>query len=592
VAGCAASTRARPRTGALPVDMDKGGAPSVAESWEVCAEGLGEGPEVCRGVHGEVAVFVARLAGGGGRPVFRSVVVGVGTVAWGEGLVGRDRPPIGGGTGGGGIGSGAGRRRRRSSHRVWASMALCMRRRRLGLRVGLGAVGEGRMRFLGELCASCVAARAVTTLTVGEAQGSMCGPACPVIPSSQSQEARGRRGRRGSPGSSGASAGRQGKRRVRQARCLGTWVCGERACGSRQTWRRGVRLCGGLWRAVVGATWVFVSAIAGGRRPRDPQAPYTTAPQPSPLRQPSPRHTRACSLTRGVRSATLSAPAREPSLQPCGHTLSCSLRCSPRQARYTCSSAAMCQLGPRWRRPRPRDPRGRHPSAGPAPSPGPHLPPATAPHLHHQLCPQACLQNHPARPRAAATRAQVRATHPTIASTRSRAAPRPPRSPPCCFLPPYPTGRPNFLIILVDDQDTLLNSTHRAYMPYLNSLIAEQVRTRRAPPRLALPPQHHSRTSPKCQLTTLIAAAAARSPASAAGPAGVAMLQRSSFRRPSPARVTLASAAQRPTRAPHIHQNFTPHVPPSTTHPTGPADAQLRGVVLALLPYARIAAHG
>jgi hypothetical protein len=34
---------------------------------------------------------------------------------------------------------------------VWASMALCMRRRRLGLRVGLGAVGEGRMRFLGRL---------------------------------------------------------------------------------------------------------------------------------------------------------------------------------------------------------------------------------------------------------------------------------------------------------------------------------------------------------------------------------------------------------------------------------------------------------
>ena len=61
----------------------------VAESWEVCAEGLGEGPEVCGGVHGEAAVLVVCLAGGGGRPVFRSVVGGLGTVGWGTGLVGR-----------------------------------------------------------------------------------------------------------------------------------------------------------------------------------------------------------------------------------------------------------------------------------------------------------------------------------------------------------------------------------------------------------------------------------------------------------------------------------------------------------------------
>ncbi len=37
----------------------------MAESWEVCAEGLGEGPEVCGGVHGEAMVLVARLAWGG-----------------------------------------------------------------------------------------------------------------------------------------------------------------------------------------------------------------------------------------------------------------------------------------------------------------------------------------------------------------------------------------------------------------------------------------------------------------------------------------------------------------------------------------------
>ncbi len=62
----------------------------MAESWEVCAEGLGEGLEVCGGVHGEAAVLITHgLAGGGGRPVFRSVVVGVGTVGWGRGLVGR-----------------------------------------------------------------------------------------------------------------------------------------------------------------------------------------------------------------------------------------------------------------------------------------------------------------------------------------------------------------------------------------------------------------------------------------------------------------------------------------------------------------------
>ncbi len=42
-------------------------------------------------------------------------------------------------------------------------------------------------------------------------------------------------------------------------------------------------------------------------------------------------------------------------------------------------------------------------------------------------------------------------------------------------LPPLPVvSKPNFVVLLVDDQDYLLNSTHRAYMPKLHQYIGDR----------------------------------------------------------------------------------------------------------------------
>lgn len=39
---------------------------------------------------------------------------------------------------------------------------------------------------------------------------------------------------------------------------------------------------------------------------------------------------------------------------------------------------------------------------------------------------------------------------------------------------PSTSGKPNFVVILTDDQDLMLNSTHPHYMPALNRLIADK----------------------------------------------------------------------------------------------------------------------
>ncbi len=52
--------------------------------------------------------------------------------------------------------------------------------------------------------------------------------------------------------------------------------------------------------------------------------------------------------------------------------------------------------------------------------------------------------------------------------------PVPPKPPAPSPPPPFPAAskRPNVVLILVDDQDLLLNSTHPYYMPSLNKYVA------------------------------------------------------------------------------------------------------------------------
>ncbi|EFJ52546.1 hypothetical protein VOLCADRAFT_86751 [Volvox carteri f. nagariensis] len=62
------------------------------------------------------------------------------------------------------------------------------------------------------------------------------------------------------------------------------------------------------------------------------------------------------------------------------------------------------------------------------------------------------------------------------APTRAKAPPPPPLPPPPAPRPPRaPAGsRPNFVVIVTDDQDEVLNSTHPAYMPALSSLLGSE----------------------------------------------------------------------------------------------------------------------
>lgn len=79
----------------------------------------------------------------------------------------------------------------------------------------------------------------------------------------------------------------------------------------------------------------------------------------------------------------------------------------------------------------------------------------------------------PASPAPSPRPAPKKASKPPLAFEVS---PDPPNQPQGSSPPrrPNASGKPNFVVILVDDQDYLLNSTHRAYMPRLHQYIGDQ----------------------------------------------------------------------------------------------------------------------
>ncbi|KAG2497999.1 hypothetical protein HYH03_004258 [Edaphochlamys debaryana] len=94
-----------------------------------------------------------------------------------------------------------------------------------------------------------------------------------------------------------------------------------------------------------------------------------------------------------------------------------------------------------------------------------------------------CGRGCPAPPSSPSPPSSPRFPSPVRSRGRGAAVERsPPSAPPSePGAPPVPLApstrnprKPNFLIIMTDDQDQLLNSTHRAYMPLLNSLIADE----------------------------------------------------------------------------------------------------------------------